>query len=80
MLSLNYDRRFDVLYIRFCNSEDSYGEEDDFGVVTHKDFTTDKITGLTIFDFSRKCETNQFPTVDLPVEIDYRNLLQTLEN
>ena len=33
-LAINYDKDFDVLYVRPYTKESVYGDEDDFGVVT----------------------------------------------
>jgi len=75
MLSLSYDKQFDVLYILFSDSSNSYGEEDHFGVVTHRDFNSDEVTGITIFDFAKKYHANQLSAIDLPADIDYEDLL-----
>jgi uncharacterized protein YuzE len=73
MLNLNYDKRFDVLYILFSDTNNTYGEEDDFGVVIHRDFDTDEVTCITIFDFKKKLNANQLSKLALPVDIDYAN-------
>ena len=56
MLSLNYDEKFDVLYLGFADKRNSYGEENDKGVVTFRDFCSNEITGVTIFGFKERFE------------------------
>lgn len=62
MIKLNYDKRFDVLYTHLSDASNSYGDEDDYGNVIHRDFESDEVTALTIFDFMQKCENNK-PTI-----------------
>jgi len=71
MLSLNYDNKFDVLYISFGHPRDSYGEEDIPHVVTLKDITTNEITGYTIMGYKELLKTGEL--FNLPLEdVDFR--------
>ena len=56
MLRVNYDEKFDVLYLVFADNSSSIGDEDDYGIVTHKDRTTNELTGITIFGFRNKLQ------------------------
>lgn len=69
MLKYNYDKENDLLYIRYADSGPSYGEEDDNGIVTFFDMSSDKITGATIFDFKEKLKSGFFKTAKLPLRI-----------
>ena len=54
--NITYDSKYDILYVNFRTSPNSYGEEDIDHLVIFKDFDTEEITGLTIFDFKRLFE------------------------
>lgn len=51
--NITYDNQFDVLYVKFKDSSNSYGDEDTDYLVVFKDFDTDEVTGLTVFDFNK---------------------------
>ena len=71
MLDLNYDDKFDVLYIGFRDRSNSVGDESDEGDVTFRDRLTGAVTGVTIFDFSDKNRQGMLPS--LPYGIDYEH-------
>ena len=73
MLSLNYDKKHDVLYISIGAPKPSYGDEEKSGVVILRDINTDEITGITIFDFKKRLESNSLNVLDLPINIDFIN-------
>ena len=52
---VTYDPHFDILYYNFDNSGNAYGDEDDLGIITFRDFDSDEITGYTIFNFVKAC-------------------------
>ena len=66
MLTLNYDKKFDVLYLTFADNSNSYGEEDDFGNVTHRDRVSNEVTSVTVFDFMAKASNGQLGRVACP--------------
>ena len=71
MLSLDLDRKNDILYIKMNDTSSSYGDEMQNGIVVLKDFKDDKITGATIFDFQKKRNSNKINDLRLPVNIDF---------
>lgn len=52
---INYDSKFDVLYYTWGDTSNSYGDEDDDGIVSVRDIESDEIRGYTIFNFKRIC-------------------------
>lgn len=52
-VDVSYDNVFDVLYLKFKSTSNSYGDETIDYLVIFKDIDTDEITGLTIFDFKK---------------------------
>ena len=74
MLTLNYDQKFDVLYLTFADNSNSYGEEDDNGYVIHRDRISHEITSVTIFDFMAKASNGQLSRAAGP------KFVQGLEN
>lgn len=71
MLNLNYDNKFDVLYISFGSPRDSYGEEEIPSVVTLKDIETDEITGYTIMGYKKLL--GEGALYSLPIKVDFRH-------
>ena len=52
---IDYDSKFDVLYYTWGDTSNSYGDEDDDGRVSLKDFDSDEVRGYTVFNFKRIC-------------------------
>lgn len=52
---IDYDSTYDVLYYTFGDTSNSYGDEDDNGIVFIKDIISDEIMGYTIFNFKQIC-------------------------
>lgn len=46
--TIDYDKKFDVLYCKFANTDNSYGDEVDNNIVVLRDIETDTVTGITI--------------------------------
>lgn len=51
--NLNYDRKYDVLSLRFSNTKNSYGDEEIKNIVELRDTDTDVLTGVTIMGFRK---------------------------
>ena len=54
--NVHYDKKFDVLSVKFSCTKNSYGDEETDNIIFLKDFNDDKITGLTILDFRKMFE------------------------
>lgn len=74
MLKVNYDSKFDVLYINIGNPVPSYGDERVPGLVILKNIHTDEITGVTIFDFMKRVKDNTMDDLEIPIEIDINKI------
>lgn len=53
-LSIDYDEKFDVLYISIDEPKPSYGEEDYEGIIIRRNLENDDITGVTIIDYRKR--------------------------
>lgn len=51
---IRYDAKYDVLYVIFSNTHNSYGDEDENGVVQLKNGQTDEVVGLIVYDFKER--------------------------
>ena len=78
MLKINYDNEFDILYISFNSTINSYGDDRYAGIVILKDIDTDNITGVTIFGFKKKYVKNNLPDLKLPYSLDYMDLFSQI--
>lgn len=67
-MMINYDERFDVLYVGIKDRSNSYGDESQNDILYLRDFRSDEITGFTIFNFLMKVKNNTLPV--LPKELD----------
>ena len=54
MYNLDYDDDHDIMYIKFKDMGNSYGDEIENGVVVSKDMKSDEITGIMLFDFDKR--------------------------
>ena len=68
---VDYDTKYDVLYIMLSDTSNSYGDEDPDGIVVFKDIDTDQITGVTIFDFSTRFSNPAMLKCVLPSSINF---------
>ena len=58
--SIDYDKKFDVLYYNILETDNSYGDEIDNTIVLLRDMEDDSIiTGITILDFKKNFIHNQ---------------------
>lgn len=63
MLSLNYDKKYDILSIALGDTSNAIGCEEYDVLVVMRDYTTRIITGLMLYDFCEKYESNAMPTL-----------------
>ena len=56
-IAINYDR-------------DTYGDEDENGVVTLRTVADDRIVGEIIYDFQKRCRDHSLPLAYLPIPLD----------
>jgi len=73
MLTLNYDRHNDVLYLGVSDNSNSYNSEENNNINVFRDVDSDCITGFVIFGFMRKFNTHTLPPICDPFPIDYEN-------
>ncbi len=53
-LTLNYDENHDVLYVSLGTPKPSYCDNDIDGVLIRRSIKSNRLSGLTIMDFSKK--------------------------
>lgn len=70
-LTINYDKQFDVLYVRPTEHIPYYADEDDNGVITLRSFDDDSIVGMVIYDFASRVKDGTIDQCELPFSIDY---------
>jgi hypothetical protein len=74
MLIYNYDNDHDVLYISIGKQKPSYCDQDLSGILIRKAFASDKISGVTILDFTKKT-TEQLQTA-IPLRINFERIYE----
>ena len=60
-MKIDYDRRFDTLYVAVSSNLNSYGDDSSNGVVIMRDMDTDAVTGITILSFLKKYKSGCLP-------------------
>ena len=67
-----YDKRYDVLYYKLTESDNSYGDEDEDNIVIMKDIDTDEVTGITIMNFLNlyKYNINKLDSIKRYIDIN----------
>lgn len=50
---IDYDKKSDVLYLTLADTSNSFGVEDDNGIVVLKDANSLKITGITVMFYKQ---------------------------
>jgi len=73
MLSLNLDKKNDILYISFSDTNNSFGKEISNGFVVLHDLFTGEITGITIFDFLKRYSEGTLNNLPFPISIDFKS-------
>ncbi|HBC94325.1 MAG TPA: hypothetical protein DCZ10_15860 [Pelotomaculum sp.] len=53
-LTLNYDKEHDVMYVSLGAPKPSYCDDDIEGVLIRRSLESNRLSGVTIMDFSRK--------------------------
>jgi len=77
-INYEYNSMFDILYIKLENSNDSYGHEDDCGIVLNYDFKTKNLVRIDIWDFKFRIQNNE--EISLPIFIDLHEIYKSLPN
>lgn len=73
-LIINYDENHDVLYVSVGRPKPSYCDEDIDGILIRKTFASNRFSGVTILDFSKR--TKEQIRESLPYKINVDELYQ----
>lgn len=56
--TIDYDKKYDVLYCKIANTDNFYGDEIDSNIVVLRDIETDTVTGITIMGYKKFVKQN----------------------
>lgn len=73
-----YDAKYDVMYISFRDSGNSYGDDALPGIILRRDIDTDEITGYTITRFKEMYIKQQLPMLPRSFPLSYDDLYQKI--
>lgn len=62
-VQVDYDKRFDVLYVALSDKKHSYGDDSRPGLVIMRDLDSDQITGFTVFSFSKRMQDHSLSSL-----------------
>lgn len=68
---VDYDSRFDTLYVAVGDKSNSYGDEDLEGIILMRDMETDDITGFTVLSFFRKLSLKALPKLPQSLNLSF---------
>lgn len=60
-MMIDYDRRFDTLYVALGDKSNSYGDDSLNDIIIMRDKATRSVTGFTILSFFKKYRKNILP-------------------
>ena len=69
-LTINYDRKYDILYVDAPSDEPTYGEENGNGLVTFLGAETDSVLGFLLEDFKKRFLGNTIDENSLPLRFN----------
>ena len=69
-LAINYDRKYDILYVDIPSAEPKYGEAGDNGIVTFLGLETDNVLGFFVENFKDKLSKHQLDSRELPIQMN----------
>lgn len=72
---MSYDPKYDVLYLRFSNVSNSYGDCSSYGVIVHRDMDTEEITGYTFTHFFSMYWANELPELPDNFNMTYEEII-----
>ncbi len=73
-VSINYDKKNDILYISLGEPLPSYGDEKYDGIVFRYSFIDERLTGFTILDFKKRLSEDYFSSIDFLVNLDFEKI------
>ena len=76
---INYDSKFDILYLGFKDRSNSYGDEDIDNIVWLRDIFDESVTGLTIMDFYKMLSNNDERILEVKKQIDFESIIKEIE-
>jgi len=71
VIHVDYDRECDILYVTLQASPRSIGREFDSGVWVFYDKKDRSITGVNVFEFSKKLSDGSIQNLSIPFELDF---------
>ena len=75
-VAMSYDKKYDILYARYPNAGDSYGEEDDNGIVIFHNIQDDSVTGVAVYSISEKLKNGEIDLNELPVSLNRNRIAE----
>lgn len=69
-LVLNYDRDHDVLYVSLGAPKPSYADEEIDGILVRRTFDGDRLSGVTIMDFSMRSKKELQERIPFKLNVD----------
>lgn len=68
-MKINYDNRFDTLYVVLSDNSNSYGDDTLNDIILMRNMDTDEITGVTILSFLKKYHSGALSK--LPLDLGF---------
>lgn len=75
---VNYDSKYDILYILFSDNSNSYGDDETPGIIYMRDMDTDELTGYTITHFKKMYHNKALPVLPSSFPYSYDELYKNI--
>lgn len=80
-LAINYDKKYDILYVDIPSSEPTYGSGGESGIVTFHGMESDTVLGFLVENFKERLLNHKINSQDLPIQVNiYDPIITALIN
>lgn len=77
-IKVRYDRKFDMLYVKWDSTKGCYGDDSSPGLIYTRDSKSGAIKGVTLVHFVRRYREHCLPILDEKVSLDYEQLYKSI--
>ena len=77
-IKVSYDRRFDMLYVKWDSTKGCYGDDSSPGLIYTRDSKSGAIKGVTLVHFVERYREHRLPVLDENVSLDYEQLYKSI--
>lgn len=77
-IKVKYDRKFDMLYVKWDSTKGCYGDDSSPGLIYARDSKSDVIKGVTLVHFAKRYREHCLPILDEKVSLNYEQIYKSI--